>query len=131
MYYFIVLKQFDRVVFCVVKVCEEDENVDLKNFSIVIKLGYDLSRLVNVKLGIGIKEGNDKVKIEVGEFLQLFKMEWSVKVIKLVRVILDVRYFNKKKELFDLFDIEKLVVYFVREIKKLDMIISNSSEILF
>lgn len=58
-------------------------------------------------------------------------MEWSVKVIKLVRVILDVRYFNKKKELFDLFDIEKLVVYFVREIKKLDMIISNSSEILF
>lgn len=69
MYYFIVLKQFDRVVFCVVKVCEEDENVDLKNFSIVIKLGYDLSRLVNVKLGIGIKEGNDKVKIEVSEFL--------------------------------------------------------------
>lgn len=56
-------------MFCVVKVCEEDENVELKNFSIVIKLGYDLSRLVNVKLGIGIKEGNDKVKIEVSEFL--------------------------------------------------------------
>lgn len=58
-------------------------------------------------------------------------MEWSVKVIKLVRIILDVRYFNKRKEFFDLFDIEKIVVYFVREIKNLDFILNNSNEIVF
>lgn len=43
----------------------------------------------------------------------------------------DVRHFNKKKELPDPSDIEKLAAYLVREIKKLDMTISNSSEILF
>lgn len=94
-------------------------------------LGYDLSRLANAKLGIGIKEGNDKAKTEAGEFLQLLKMEWSVKVTKLARVTLDVRHFNKKKEVPDPSDIEKLAAYLVREIKKLDLTISNSSEILF
>lgn len=82
-------------------------------------------------MGIGIKEGNDKAKTEAGEFLQLLKMEWSVKVTKLARVTLYVRHFNKKKELPDPSDIEKLAAYLVREIKKLDMTISNSSEILF
>lgn len=131
MHYFLSPKEFDRVVTCAVKACEEDENEDLKNPSTAIKLGYDLSRLANAKLGIGIKEGNDKAKTEAGEFLQLLKMEWSVKVTKLARVTLDVRHFNKKKELPDPSDIEKLAAYLVREIKKLDMTISNSSEILF
>nr|XP_034315262.1 uncharacterized protein LOC117685101 isoform X2 [Crassostrea gigas] len=75
MHYFIAPKQFDRVVSCAVKACEEDEDADLKNPSTAIKLGYDLSRLANAKLGIGIKEGNDKAKTEASEFLHLLRME--------------------------------------------------------
>ncbi|XP_078310283.1 uncharacterized protein LOC111116385 isoform X1 [Crassostrea virginica] len=129
--YFLSPKQFDRVVSCAVKACKEDENEDLKNPSTAIKLGYDLSRLANAKLGIAIKEGNDGGKKEAGEFLQLLRMEWSVKVTKLARVTLDLRHFNKKKELPDPSDIEKIAAYLVREIKKLDLTISNCSEIVF
>ena len=101
----------------------------LKNASTAIKLGYDLSRLANAKLGIAIKEDNDRGKKEAGEFL--LRMEWSVKVTKLARVTLDLRHFNKKKELPDPSDIEKIAAYLVREIKKLDLTISNCSEIVF
>nr|XP_034322565.1 uncharacterized protein LOC117688559 [Crassostrea gigas] len=131
MHYFIAPKQFDRVVSCAVKACEEDENADLKNPSTAIKLGYDLSRLANAKLGIGIKEGNDKAKTEASEFLQLLRMEWSVKVTKLARITLDVRHFNKRKELPDPSDIEKIAAYLVREIKNLDLTPNNSNEIVF
>nr|XP_034315953.1 uncharacterized protein LOC117685616 [Crassostrea gigas] len=131
MHYFIAPKQFDRVVSCAVKACEEDENADLKNPSTAIKLGYDLSRLANAKLGIGIKEGNDKAKTEASEFLQLLRMEWSVKVTKLARITLDVRHFNKRKELPDPSDIEKIAAYLVREIKNLDLTPNNNNEIVF
>ncbi|XP_062610759.1 uncharacterized protein LOC134272385 isoform X2 [Saccostrea cucullata] len=131
MHYFIAPEQFDRVVSCAVKACEEDENADLKNPSTAIKLGYDLSRLANAKLGIGIKEGNDKAKTEASEFLQLLRMEWSVKVTKLARITLDVRHFNKRKELPDPSDIAKIAAYLVREIKNLDLTPNNSNEIVF
>ena len=82
-------------------------------------------------MGISIKEGNDGGKKGACKFLQLLRIEWSVKVTKLARVTLDLRHFNKKKELPDPSDIEKIAAYLVREIKKLDLTISNCSEIAF
>ncbi|XP_065943060.1 uncharacterized protein [Magallana gigas] len=58
-------------------------------------------------------------------------MEWSVKVTKLARITLDVRLFNKRKELPDPSDIEKIAAYLVREIKNLYLTPNNSNEIVF
>ena len=54
-----------------------------------------------------------------------------MKVTKLARVTLDLRHFNKKKELPDPSDIEKIAAYLVIEIKNLDLTICNCSEIVF
>lgn len=47
-------------------------------------------------------------------------MEFGTKVIKLVKVILNERRFNKSKDLFLFKDVVKLLSYFFDEIKKID-----------
>lgn len=47
-------------------------------------------------------------------------MEFGMKVIKLVKVILNERRFNKSKDLFLFKDVVKLLSYFFDEIKKID-----------
>lgn len=47
-------------------------------------------------------------------------MEFGTKVIKLVKVILNERRFNKSKDLFLFKDVAKLLSYFFDEIKKID-----------
>lgn len=100
MYFDIVVK----VVLMIVLVGFDDEE-DLKLLFIVIRLGYDIKKMLNCKWVKGIKE-KDKEKIDDCKyFLRLMNLEWFIRVIKLVTVIFEFRYFNKEKLLLDLDDI--------------------------
>lgn len=108
MYFDIVVK----VVLMIVLVGFDDEE-DLKLLFIVIRLGYDIKKMLNCKWVKGIKE-KDKEKIDDCKyFLRLMNLEWFIRVIKLVTVIFEFRYFNKEKLLLDLDDI----IYFQKYIK--------------
>lgn len=108
MYFDIVVK----VVLMIVLVGFDDEE-DLKLLFIVIRLGYDIKKMLNCKWVKGIKE-KDKEKIDDCKyFLRLMNLEWFIKVIKLVMVIFEFCYFNKEKLLLDLDDI----IYFQKYIK--------------
>lgn len=108
MYFDIVVK----VVLMIVLVGFDDEE-DLKLLFIVIRLGYDIKKMLNCKWVKGIKE-KDKEKIDDCKyFLRLMNLEWFIRVIKLVMVIFEFCYFNKEKLLLDLDDI----IYFQKYIK--------------
>lgn len=108
MYFDIVVK----VVLMIVLVGFDDEE-DLKLLFIVIRLGYDIKKMLNCKWVKGIKE-KDKEKIDDCKyFLRLMNLEWFIRVIKLVTVIFEFCYFNKEKLLLDLDDI----IYFQKYIK--------------
>ena len=114
-------EQFDRVVSCAIKCCDEDEHHEMKTPSTAIKLGYDLARLAYIKQSFGIKGKDELMKTEAADFLKLYHMEWSVKVSKQARVILDERHFNKKAALPNPADIQKLANYLVQSLTNLDL----------
>lgn len=112
---------FDQSVECAYKACQVTAEEELKNPSTAIKLGYDLSRLASAKLGFCIKINDEKGKQEATDFLRLLQMEWSVRVNKYARVLLDERHFNKAKSLPIPEDIVELASFLVEKIKTIDL----------
>jgi hypothetical protein len=88
-----------------------DDMEDLKSPSNAIKLGYELKRLINIKLGLAIRERDKEIKEECRDLMQLFHNEWSQKVTKLARVALAERQYTIEQQLPVPDDLVKLSRY--------------------
>lgn len=119
--YFLQPKFFATVLKGALKCCDFDDvdEEDLKAPINAIKLGYDLKRMLDAKLAKAIKHDNDKKRKEAKDFRKLMEIEWSLKVTKLARSILNERSFNVTRRLPLPSDIQKLASYLQNEIKKI------------
>lgn len=116
---FLVPKYFDVFVSCVDK--EESDEYDLDHPSTALKIGFDLCRLASVKLGNSIKSGEEQGRLDASNFLNLMKLEWTVKVTKIAKSTLNERHFNAQKSLPDPEDIAKLAKHITNELTNFDV----------
>lgn len=123
---FLVPKYFDVFVSCALKACdgvdkEESDEYDLDHPSTALKIGFDLCRLASVKLGNSIKSGEEQGRLDASNFLNLMKLEWTVKVTKIAKSTLNERHFNAQKSLPDPEDIAKLAKHITNELTNFDV----------
>lgn len=97
----------------------EDEEY-LKNPSNAVKLGYDIKRLLNIKIGLAILRKEKAVREESEDFLRTMNVFWGTRVTKLARTILAERQFNKRVLLPDADDIQKLNQFLNTELGMID-----------
>ncbi|XP_065940226.1 uncharacterized protein [Magallana gigas] len=81
----------------------------------------DLCRLASVKLGNRIKSGEEQGRLDASNFLNLMKLEWTVKVTKIAKSTLNERHFNAQKSLPDPEDIAKLAKHITNELTNFDV----------
>jgi hypothetical protein len=98
-----------------------DDMEELASPSNAIKIGYELKRIVGIKIGTAIRERNKDLKEECLDFLELMKSEWGIRVTKLARLTLTLRKCNEKKRLPLPEDIKKLAETTDRCLKELDL----------
>lgn len=104
--------------------CSNQDSIDeedLSSPSNAIKLGYDIKSLASSKLASAIIHADEKRQKEAENFLQLMKMQWTVKVTKLARMVLQERQYNKPKSLPTPEDIKKITEFMKTEICNLDL----------
>uniref|UniRef100_A0A8W8MSU3 Uncharacterized protein n=1 Tax=Magallana gigas TaxID=29159 RepID=A0A8W8MSU3_MAGGI len=123
---FLVPKYFNVFVSCALKACdgvdkEESDEYDLDHPSTALKIGFDLCRLASVKLGNSIKSGEEQGRLDASNFLNLMKLEWTVKVTKIAKSTLNERHFNAQKSLPDPEDIAKLAKHITNELTNFDV----------
>ena len=93
---------------------------DLKSLSNGIKLGYELQKLNNIKLGMAIRTRDITVKEECQDFRKLIKNEWGIRVTRLAQVNLAKRQFQMEKNLPLPEDVKKLNVFLKTAIENFD-----------
>ena len=121
---FLTPENFDLVVQAAHQVSLPDieDEEELKSPSNAIKLKYDLTRLVNAKWGYALKnlekETADNNIEDCRNFLHLMKVEWSERVTKLARAVLDERRLlaNANELIPDPEDIAKLSTHLKQEL---------------
>jgi hypothetical protein len=122
---FLVPKYFDSFVCCTLKACDamykDTEDSDLDHPSTALKIGFDLCRMASVKLGNSIKSGDEQGRVDATDFLNLMKLEWSVKVTKIAKAMLNERQFNVHKSLPDPEDIATLAKHISSELNAFDL----------
>ncbi|XP_069105224.1 uncharacterized protein [Argopecten irradians] len=74
---------------------ENDDEEDLKSPSAALKIGFDIGRMANIKLGLALRSSNKEEKQEAEEFSSLIKLEWSTRVSKLAHLKLQDMKVNK------------------------------------
>ncbi len=91
-------KYFDLVADAAVKISvpDIDDDEDLQHPSTSVKIKYDIIRMANHKLAYALKEGCLRRKTEADEFLRLLGIDWTDKVDRLARNVLNERRFNKE-----------------------------------
>ena len=102
---------------------EMDHISDLKSPSNAIKLKYDLKRLVDMIYAYLLK--NNKEGREVSDakrFTKLMSLEWSERVTKLARTVLQQRKLSEKKELPSPEDIETLTRHLISQLTKIELV---------
>nr|XP_034331459.1 uncharacterized protein LOC117690845 isoform X8 [Crassostrea gigas] len=121
--YFLQPSQFVNVAEAALKCSNQDsiDEEDLSSPSNAIKLGYDIKSLASSKLASAIIHADEKRQKEAENFLQLMKMQWTVKVTKLARMVLQERQYNKPKSLPTPEDIKKITEFMKTEICNLDL----------
>lgn len=89
-------QHFDKCVTAALKTAYQDMDDidDLKAPSNAIKLGHELKRLSNIKLGLAIRSRDQHTKDECRDFNQLMETEWGRRVTKLARVNLVQKQFG-------------------------------------
>ena len=127
----------DSADFGAVKTIKEEDmydETDLDSPSNAIKLGFDLKRLINIKIGMCIEQGHLKERQEAEDVLTLMNIFWGSRVTKLARVLLEERRFNKVQSLPDTEDLKKLNMYLkvqslpdTEDLKKLNMYLRERS----
>jgi len=101
----------------------DDEN-DLAKPSNAIKLGFDLKRMLNCKIGLAIMENSgkgDAHRKQAEDLMKLIEIFWGSRVAKLARVLLEERRFNKRNELPLPEDLLALNNHLEAELGKLDL----------
>ena len=88
-----------------------DDEDQLRHPSNARKLGFDIKRLLNLKIGLSIEKRDQRGKSDAEDVVQLMNVFWGTKVAKLANVILEERRFNKVKSLPLAEDIEALNVH--------------------
>ena len=123
---------FDMIVDASLQVSmpEIDDISELKSPSNAIKLKYDLKRLVNMKYAFLLKTNQEGREVsDCKSFLKLMTLEWSERVTKVARTILQQRKFMESKDLPSPEDIEKLTRYLVLELGSIQLIPENYMKI--
>ena len=94
---------------------------NLENPSNAVKLGYDIKRLANIKIGLSIIKHDKKSKEEAEDFLRTMNVFWATRVTKLARNLLVERQFNKRTPLPDPADIQKPNNYLNKELSSINL----------
>ena len=97
-----------------------DDLTDLQSPSNAIKLGFELKRMLHIKIGVAIEKGTRKDRDAAEDLLKLMEMFWGTRVTKNARVILSERNFNKRGSLPAPDDIKKLNIYLKEALQKID-----------
>ena len=122
---FLAPKYFDAFVGCTLKACDamdkDTEDSDLDHPSTALKIGFDLCRMASVKLGNSIKSGDEQGRLDTTNFLNLMKLEWTVKVTKIAKATLNERQFNVHKSLPDPGDIATLAKHISSELNAFNL----------
>jgi hypothetical protein len=75
---------------------ENGDEEELKSPSSALKIGFDIGRMTNIKLGMALRIGNKEEKQEAEEFSSLLKLEWTTKVSRLAHLKLQDMRVQKK-----------------------------------
>lgn len=113
-------EHFDALAEATLLTASPTTDESLRNPSNAIKLGYDIKRLINFKVGMSIMQNNASSREEAENLLKTMDIFWSTKVTKLARVLLRQRQYSKKKELPLPKDIQNLTEYLKKSISALD-----------
>jgi len=97
-----------------------DDEEQLKSPSNAIKLGYDIKRLLNGKIGLAIMASDTSSQEDATRVLKLMEIYWGTKVTKTARVMLEVRSFYAGKNLPSPEDIKRLNTHLRESITGLD-----------
>lgn len=100
-----------------------DDNLEddaLKSPSNAIKLGYDVKRVINGKIGLAIMKSDMESQKEAESLFKLMNIYWGSKVTKHARVILEERRFYAEKNLPLPVDIQRLNTHMQQAISHLD-----------
>ncbi|XP_060600852.1 uncharacterized protein LOC132754246 isoform X5 [Ruditapes philippinarum] len=123
---------FDKIVDASLQVSlpDMDDMSELKAPSNAIKLKYDLKRLVNMKYAFLMKTNQEGREVsDCKSFLELMNLEWSERVTKIARTILQKRKYIESKDLPSPDDIEKLTKYLVSQLESMELIPDNYMKI--
>ena len=99
---------------------DNDDIEDLATPSAALKIGFDIGRLTQLKLGIAICEGNKTMKEEAELFNSLMIMEWTLKVSKLAHLKLNQMKLSKSLPLPVPEDLASLSKHFKTGLQTLD-----------
>lgn len=97
----------------------DDEHLETP--SNAIKLGHDIKRIVNIKIGLAIMLKDHEAEADGERFLRLMNVFWGTRVTKLARNTLVERQFNKRQVLPDTNDIQKLNEYMNTQLSNIDL----------
>jgi hypothetical protein len=98
-----------------------DDEEDLLKPSNAVKIGFDLKRLANGKIGHALTNKNKAEREEAEDFLKMMQIFWGTRITKLARVILEQRKFGQEVHLPQPEDIKELYLYLQRTLAELDL----------
>ncbi|XP_021353744.1 uncharacterized protein LOC110450516 [Mizuhopecten yessoensis] len=98
-----------------------DNEEDIQKPSNAIKLGYDIKRLLNGKIGLAIKSGDKASRQDAEDLLKAMSVYWGTSVTKMSRVLLEQRHYAKDKKLPEPNDIKTLNIFLNESLKDLDL----------
>jgi len=98
-----------------------DDEEELEKPSNAVKLGYDIKRLINSKIGMAIMQNDLKGREEAELLLKTMEIFWGTKVTKLSRVLLERRKYQKNVQLPEPKDIEKLSKSLKKSLAEVDL----------
>ena len=98
-----------------------DDEEELSRPSNAIKLGFEVKRIVAAKKGFTIKSGEQAMRDECRDFLELMDSEWSLKVTKIAQMALRERRYNIVKTLPEPKDLKRLSDHIYKELALVDL----------
>ena len=109
-------KHFDTVFHATILTSASniDDEEDLLKPSNALKLGFDLKRLADGKIGHALTTGNKAEREEAEDFLKMMQIYWGSRITKLAIVILEQRKYGEEVHLPHPEDIKELYMYLQR-----------------
>jgi hypothetical protein len=114
---------------CATMDCDDDE--DLKHPSAAIKIKYDILKMVNIRMGLAVRKGDDATQKECADFLFLLKSEWGNKVSKLANKLLLERRMNRPIENANPDDLKKLASFLKSKLGSFDLTVEETTTPLY